>query len=98
MKKLKYWKFEISSPIFTLLKKHNCPVCNSALIPQKIRKIVNSESIEANDFDFRDADNNLFKGDVKFIWYELYCEKCNKGYKPREIKAYEKLLRGRGKL
>jgi hypothetical protein len=80
------------SPIFVFKKLHKCPNCAHNIIPKKIKKIVNSKSIEAKEFDFSAGDSYLV-GDVEFTYYMFYCKYCNKDYKINEIKIYEKNIR-----
>ena len=79
----------IDSPLFMFKKGHKCPNCNNKIITQKTKKIVNSKSIEAKEFNFSCGDSFLC-GDVEFTYYLFYCVKCNKEYKINEIKSHEK--------
>jgi len=75
MKNIKY-----TAPIGMFIKKHYCPKCSNILTTHKIKKIVNSESEEAKDFDFTsdaiDAMGHLV-GDVEFIRYVYRCGNCD---------------------
>ncbi len=82
-------KREWSNPIFCL-KKHYCPHCNELLNKIKIETIVNSNSKEAKNFDFSSADGDGFLiGNIKFIRTAFRCNKCNKTYSIKEVKATE---------
>lgn len=78
------YSFKIEN-IFYMLKKHCCPVCATKLLKRKVSEIVNSESPEANNYDFEVADT-IVKGDMKFTHIELYCNQCNKYYTIKEAK------------
>lgn len=71
--------------IFQIFKKHYCPVCGTALSKRKVSEIVNSESPEADNYDFEVADA-FVKGDMKFTHIELYCNRCNNHYSIKEAK------------
>jgi hypothetical protein len=80
------------SPIFVFKKLHKCPNCTHSITPRKIKKIVNSKSPEAKEFDFSAGDSYLV-GDVEFTYYVFYCEYCNKEYKIKEIINYERMIK-----
>jgi len=80
------------SPIFVFKKLHKCPNCTHSITPRKIKKIVNSKSPDAKEFDFSAGDSYLV-GDVEFTYYVFYCEYCNKDYKIKEIKNYERTIK-----
>ena len=92
-------------PIFVLLKKHNCPRCSAQLERIIISKTVNSDSIEAQHFDFNVADISQ-RGDVLFTWDEFRCPKCGKHFsvdklfkiekeKKKRVKQEKRMLRDR---
>lgn len=76
-------------PFYVNCKKHYCIDCNEQLIKLKISKIVNSNSLEAEDFDFYTGDSYML-GNVKFIWTEFQCPKCKRQFKIEEMKQIEK--------
>ena len=78
-----------TGPFFMNWKKHFCPVCGEKLKKIKVSRIVNSKSEEAKDFDFSSGDVYMI-GNVKFIWTEFSCIKCNKNYSVKEICQAEK--------
>jgi hypothetical protein len=51
---------------FFCKKDHYCPVCDSKMESYKAEKVVNSESLEAKQYDFSMADTYMF-GNVKFV-------------------------------
>ena len=75
-------------PFYLRFKKHFCPICNEPLIPIKISKIVNSESKEAQEYDFSSSDGYML-GNIKFIWNEFKCKSCNRNFSISEIKYAE---------
>ena len=76
-------------PFYVNCKKHYCIDCNEQLIKLKISKIVNSNSLEAEDFDFYTGDSYML-GNVKFIWTEFQCPKCKRQFKIEEMKQIER--------
>lgn len=83
---IKYFNHDI---FYTMFKKHYCPVCAAELTCIKTSKTVNSKSPEAGNYDFALGDSFL-SGDVKFIWKEFYCPKCEKRISVDEMKRIEK--------
>ena len=81
---IKGYSFRIEN-IFQMFKKHYCPVCSDELSKRKVSEIVNSESLEAKNYDFDVADT-FIKGNMKFTHIELYCNQCNKYYTIKEAK------------
>jgi hypothetical protein len=77
------------NPMYLFLKKHKCPSCNNKITPKKVRKVINSKSVEAKEYDFSCGDSYLI-GDVEFTFYIFNCEKCTKEFKIEEIRKYEK--------
>lgn len=77
------------SPFYVNFKKHFCPHCSTLLQKVKVSKIVNWKSEEAKDFDFHTFDTYMI-GNVKFIWTEFYCPKCNQNITIDEMKRIEK--------
>ena len=62
------------------IRKHYCPTCAELVDVIRKEQIVNSGSVEAKDFDFRD--NNLemsgrIYGNVRFTWDVFYCRACD---------------------
>ena len=86
---MKKRKILFDAPFFMFVKKHNCPKCATVLTTKKLKKIVNSKSEEAKDFDFSAIDARFF-GDVEFTWYVFYCENCDIEINRKEMKKYEK--------
>ena len=75
--------------IFYLVKKHYCPKCGSRLKRALVSKVVNSESPEAKNYDFRHYDFGRMKGDVKFYWHDFQCADCGKQLTVNEMKRHE---------
>lgn len=78
-----------SRPLFMKWGKHHCPVCGEELQKTKVSKIVHSKSEEAKNYDFSGSDGYMI-GNVKFIWTEFVCAKCNKNYSINDIYQAEK--------
>lgn len=87
--KYKHVQRIFKNPFYVNLKKYYCPECNEILGKTKVYKIVNSNSPEAKNFDFHTVDNYMI-GDVKFIWTEFLCPKCNRQISIDEMKHIEK--------
>ncbi len=80
-----------SRPFFMKWGKHFCPNCDEKLQKLKISKIVNSQSEEAKDYDFSSPGGDGYMiGNVKFIWTEFYCGKCDKNFSINSIYQAEK--------
>ena len=82
----KYFNNEI---FYTIFKKHYCPVCRTKLFRIRVSKIINSNSLEAKNYDFSLGDTYMI-GDVEFIWKEFYCPICKKRIPIDEMKQIEK--------
>jgi hypothetical protein len=89
---MKNKSFIFDSPLFVLKKTHICPNCSKVVRPKKIKKIVNSKSAEAKNFDFSIGDCSL-TGDVEFSYYVFYCDCCGKEYEIKDIKYHERQSR-----
>ncbi len=86
-----------SRPLFVKWRKHLCPVCGKKLQKIKISKIVNSQSEEAKDYDFSSPGGDGYMiGNVKFIWTEFYCGKCDKNFSINGIYQTEKEVKKTG--
>ena len=81
---IKGYSFECEN-IFYVFKIHHCPVCRNKLLRKNVAEIVNSESLEAKNYDFEVADITV-KGDMKFTHIEFYCNQCDKYYTVKEAK------------
>lgn len=82
-----------ANPIFVYLKKHFCPICNGQLERVKVSKVVNSKSDEAKEFDFSSPGGDGYMiGNVKFIWTEFRCQKCERNYSIKETKENDFLM------
>ncbi len=65
-----------------LKKPHFCPKCGNELESITVKKVVNSELLEAKEYDFRlrghrGLDRIDLKGKIEFTWKELKCPSCN---------------------
>jgi len=84
-------KWILESPYYVHHKKHYCPVCNEQLLVRRIKKIVNSKSPEANDFDFTFSGGGGFLfGNVEFSYEAFYCKNCDREISIKEMKLIEK--------
>ena len=81
------------NPFYVNFKKHYCPDCGKKLAKTKVSRIVNSNSPEADDFDFHAQDTYMI-GNVKFIWTEFQCSACKKNFTIDEMKQIEKSQKG----
>lgn len=84
--KIKGSKFECEHFFYVCLKKHYCPKCGTKLLRKKVSEIINSESQEAQNYDFSLSEGYLIKGNVKFTHIEFYCNQCDKYYTVKEAK------------
>lgn len=83
------FKRVFESPFYIYLKKHYCVICGERLKLVLVSKIVNSESMEAKNYDFQLVDNFMI-GDVKFTWNEFECPKCGYRISIRKLKERDK--------
>lgn len=89
--RIRHVKRSWSRPLFMKWGKHYCPVCNEVLKKIKVSKVVNSESEEANNFDFSSVGGDGYMvGNVEFTWMEFCCSKCEKNYSMNDIYRAEK--------
>ena len=70
-------------------KDHFCPECKTKLEKIPVSKVVNSNSPEAEDFDFSIAGDSYAVGDIQFTWDEFECPKCKKHLTVNEMKEIE---------
>ena len=78
-----------ANPFYVHFKKHYCPECNNILKIKYYSKIVNSNSLEAEFYDFRIPDSK-FVGDVEFKTSLFFCPNCNYEIPFDEMKKNEK--------
>ena len=78
-----------ANPFYVHCKKHYCPKCGKELKIRQIRKIINSNSLEAKDYDFSVGDV-FFVGDVEFRIRCFHCATCQIDISFREMKKIEK--------
>ena len=81
--------------IFYLVKKHYCPKCGSQLKKTLVSKVVNSDSLEAKNYDFSHHDFGRMKGDVRFYWHNFLCADCGKQLTVNEMKRHEGISPGK---
>ena len=96
---MKKFKYEIA--IGMVIKKHYCPKCSNLVTVKKIKKIVNSKSEEAKNFDFTSDVGGMrgyLKGDVEFIWYVYYCSNCDIEITNKEMRKYERAKKGKKEI
>lgn len=80
------------NPFYTYFRNHLCPKCGSILDVIKVKRVVNSKSPEAKNFDFSSGETFMI-GDVKFIWNEFLCPKCNFQISVKEKRKLDKELK-----
>ena len=78
-----------ANPFYVHWKKHFCPNCKKKLGLRYVSKIVNSNSEEANKYDFSVGDTFLV-GDVEFRTRYFHCLNCQHDFTFREIKKHER--------
>ena len=72
-------------------RQHFCPDCGQLLELGCIEKVVNSNSPEAKDYDFSmPGCRGSYVGDVLFRIGCFYCTNCEKPFRAKQIKAFEK--------
>lgn len=82
----------LQSPIYVHCKKHFCPFCQCKLDVRRIRRLINSKSNEAKDYDFSfsGGDVGFMFGDVEFSLEVFYCPTCEKEFSIKEMKRIER--------
>ena len=74
-------------------RKYYCPMCDELLKIKKVSKVVNSESEEAKDYDFRisagEGDRRI-RGNVEFSREVLHCQKCDVEVSAEDAKKYKR--------
>jgi len=78
-----------ANPFYVHFKKHYCPQCDGVMKIKYKSKIVNSNSPEAQFYDFKIPDSKLM-GDVEFRTSFFHCEKCAYEITFDEMKNLEK--------
>ena len=78
-----------------LRKQHRCHDCHGILTVKKRQIVVNSNSPEAEAYDFNCVDTYLV-GDINFVTLYFQCAECGAEYEVRELKRLEKKVRQRG--
>jgi len=78
-----------SYSISARIGEHYCRVCNELLKINRNDKIINSESDEAEDFDFS-FDESRKIGNIKFSWDVYHCAKCDLYISTKEQRRYER--------
>ena len=81
----------IHNDILYFRKEHFCPECGAKLEKVAVSKIVNPQSPEAKEFDFKLGHHTYAAGDIQFTWNEFECPKCGKHLTVDEMQAAEGL-------
>ena len=89
---MKNKKWLLHSPYYVHRKKHNCISCNEKVNVKRVKKVINSRSPEAKDFNFSfsGSDGGFMFGDVEFSYEVFYCPNCNNTISIKEMKKYER--------
>lgn len=74
--------------LYTHFKKHFCPKCGTQVKLGRERKLVNSKSPEAKNYDFFNVDNFMV-GDVEFRIRCFYCPNCDMNISFEQMEKYE---------
>lgn len=74
---------------FYLRKRHLCPNCKTVLERKTREVVVNSESEEAQNYDFSCVDTYLV-GNVRFVTFYFACPSCMTVYEIKELKKLKK--------
>ena len=86
MKSIKYTYH--GNLLYTHFKKHFCPRCGTRVKLGREKKLVNSKSPEAKNYDFSLCDTFLI-GDVEFRIRCFYCPSCQISISFEEMEKYE---------
>ncbi len=85
-------KYKNEDIIYILFKKHYCPHCKMKLSTKKVKKIINYNSPEAQNYDFwigPTGDKKLVTGDMEFCWKEFECPNCKTHFTVDEMQKIE---------
>lgn len=75
------------NPIYTFVKKHYCPKCNSKMLISYTNRVVSLNEMKSGDRPFGELPTS---GDVEIRTPYLICPVCNYKISFKEMKAYEK--------
>lgn len=81
-----------ANPFYVYFKKHFCPKCNGRLKTIYKKKVINSSSFEAKNYDFQVGDTK-YTGDVEFRIKLFYCPICGLEISFRDMKEIERKQR-----
>ncbi len=84
-------KYQHRDFVYVSLKKHYCPHCNTKVKTVTVEKVVEKNSPEAEDFDFRFgmAGRHFVVDKAKFKWKEFECPTCNTHFTIKEMQQIE---------
>lgn len=82
------WIYDVN-PFYVHFKKHYCPQCGDRLRVNYCCKVVDFNSPEAVNYDFRVGDT-IWKGEVEFRMSLLKCPTCKFEISPNEMRSLEK--------
>jgi hypothetical protein len=80
------WMYE--NPRFVNAADYYCPKCSTKLETKWVKRVVDSRSAEAKNFNFSLGDTKL-TGEVEFEFNVFYCFSCDKEYRVKEISEIE---------
>ena len=70
-------------------KEHKCPKCKTTMEAITVKKVVNSNSPEAKQYDFRLRRGVYLKGNIEFSWKELKCPACGAQFTMEQMQKIE---------
>ncbi len=84
-------QYQNKDVVYVSLKKHYCPHCKTKLKTVMVEKVVERNSPEAKDYDFRfEACGTHFTVDkAKFKWKEFECPTCHTHFTVKEMQQLE---------
>lgn len=74
--------------LYTVFKKHKCPLCNSRVNRVKSVKTISAKSFEAKKYSI----DPYIIGDVRIVTVEFFCPKCQKSISIEDMKKFEGLI------
>ncbi len=77
------------NPFYLNFKKHYCANCGALVKKVKVSKMLNSDSLETDHFDFAGLEYYRIGQNAKFIWTELQCPSCKRQYTIQEMQRIE---------
>ncbi len=81
-------KYQNKDVVYVSFKKHYCPHCKTKVKTVMVEKVLDRNSPEAEDFDFR-IGTHLTVDKAKFKWKEFECPTCHSHFTVKQMQQIE---------